>query len=773
MKSKIYSYLKFFIKIRIVHFLRNIFLFLFGARPNKENWQQRILIINLEAIGDVVVFTSVLKHYKKALPDKKIYLLLKENIGIEEMLKSFVDETIFVNYKKFATNPFYGFRYLNFLRNIGFQTVINQDFSSAEIIGKIISVNIGAKEIIGYEGCGLLFERPFDLNMKKNLSFIEKKIHPLFTKLIPSIDRNKYLRLPLINVIDHYKTIYESVTGRKEDDYSTQVFVKPKTVKIDGKYVVVVLGSSVAYKNWPVENFVEVSQVFKEFGWPVVLVGSSSEKHLSRKFKELYAGKCVDLVGQINIEEVASVIKDSFLLLSNDTGPAHIAVALKKPSITILGGGQFGMISLYGYTDINKWIYKEQDCFGDNWRCTHRTRKGEPTKCISSVPVVDVVNSLQQLINFLKENTNTKEVFKNSLADSKVSTTKKLKILYTGIQKENYSQKRGFGFEYNNFYLTLKSMPGMEVFEYPLDSILEKGRKRFNEDLLELVKNEKPDLFFSFMFTDELDKQTLKEIKNLTTSIAWFSDDSWRFYNYTRYWSPYFTWIITTYSWIPDFFKKIGYFNIIRSQWGANAYDYKPILVDKDIDVSFIGQYNSNRDQVISELRRAGINVFVRGWKWSEGRISQQDMIKVFSRSKINLNINSQPRRFRWKSFARLFLRRSAGWIIPDFNLVNNFYSWMNIGVPQIKARPFELAACKTFVISGFADDLDKFYKENEEMVFYRSTEELIEKIKRYLPLETEREKIADAGYKRTLAEHTYQKRFEDIFKRIGLKYDK
>lgn len=771
MNWKIYSYLKFFIKIRIVHFLRNIFLFLFCARPNRENWQQRILIINLEAIGDVVVFTSVLKYYKKTFPDKKIYLLLKENIGIGEMLRPFVDEIIFVNYRKFSLNPFYGVKYLNFLRKIGFKTVINQDFSPAEIIGKIISVNVGAEEVIGYEGAGLLFDKPFDLNMKKSLTFIEKRIYPSFTKIIPSIDRNRYLNLPSINVIDHYKIVYEEISGRKENNYSTEIFVKPKKTDIKEKYTVVVLGSSVAYKNWPVERFVEVSRIFKERGWLVVLVGSTNEKHLSRKFKELYSGKCLDLVGKIDITEVASIIKDCFLLLSSDTGPVHIAVALKKPSLTILGGGQFGMISLYGYSGINKWIYKEQDCFGDNWRCTHNAKRGKPTKCVDSISVNDVLVSLRELINFLKNNSHLKEGFRISFADRQLSNSahKKLKIIYTGIQKENYSQRRGFGFEYNNFYLTLKTMPGIEVLEYPLDEIIKKGKRRFNKDLLALVKNEKPDLFFSFMFTDELDKEALKEIKNLTTSIAWFSDDSWRFYNYTRYWPSYFTWIVTTYSWIPDFFKKLGYENVIRSQWGCNAHDYKPVLTDRDIDVSFIGQYNGNRGRVINKLRKAGIDVFVRGWKWPEGRAFQEDMIKIFSRSKINLNINSQPRRFRLKSFARLFFRRSADWIVPDFDWINNFYSWKNIEAPQIKARPFELAACKTFVISGFADDLDKFYKEDEEMVFYRSTEELIEKIKHYLPLETEREKIAEAGYQRTLRDHTYQKRFEDIFKIIGL----
>ena len=91
------------------------------------------------------------------------------------------------------------------------------------------------------------------------------------------------------------------------------------------------------------------------------------------------------------------------------------------------------------------------------------------------------------------------------------------------------------------------------------------------------------------------------------------------------------------------------------------------------------------------------------------------------------------------------------------------------MSIPQIKARPFELAGCGAFVISGMADDMSRYYRENEEMVFYQDTDDLIQKIKYYLKSGEERENIAGAAYARTLAEHTYEKRFEDIFRNSRL----
>lgn len=343
-----------------------------------------------------------------------------------------------------------------------------------------------------------------------------------------------------------------------------------------------------------------------------------------------------------------------------------------------------------------------------------------------------------------------------------------MKIIYLGTQKESYNPKRGMSFEYMNFYLTLKEMSGIEVVEFPFDRILEVGKVRFNEELLEMVRKEKPDLVFVFMFSDELDKKTLLEIKKITKTVAWYADDSWRFYNYSRRWYPYFTWNVTTYSWIPELAAKTGIRNVIRSQWAANPKTFYPVTdLKKDIEVSFVGQRNPERAKVIAELRDRGIVVYVRGWGWPEGKASQKEMLEIVSRSKITLNINSQRSPWNIESLGRLVAKRSMGRFIPDFHLAQNFESWRRIGVPQVKARPFELAACSAFVVSGFADDLDSFYKEGSEMVFYRGANDLAEKIDYYRKHDAERNRVASAGYARTMRDHTYEKRFRELFAMI------
>ena len=96
-----------------------------------------------------------------------------------------------------------------------------------------------------------------------------------------------------------------------------------------------------------------------------------------------------------------------------------------------------------------------------------------------------------------------------------------MKIIYAGIRTENYRPRRAESFEYHNFYLTLAHMPGVQVIEYPYDTILSVGKKRWNEGLRALVERETPDAFFTFMYTDEFDPNTLDVLKKETTTIAW------------------------------------------------------------------------------------------------------------------------------------------------------------------------------------------------------------------------------------------------------------
>ncbi|EKD67672.1 MAG: hypothetical protein ACD_48C00274G0002 [uncultured bacterium] len=299
-----------------------------------------------------------------------------------------------------------------------------------------------------------------------------------------------------------------------------------------------------------------------------------------------------------------------------------------------------------------------------------------------------------------------------------------------------------------------------------------------NKKIIDVVRSEKPDLCFFFLFENEFDLETIKEITQHSGSktFAWFSDDQWRFNNYSRYYAPCFDWISTTDKRAVEKYKKIGVTNVIKTQWACNHFLYHP----KDLrhigepvlnTVTFIGQPHGNRKKVIRALQKKQFPVVCYGNGWPQGRISQEKMINMFERSKINLNLTKVSTVRRFPNVVYLLLCKENGviklrsWkkIWEDFAIV--FQKTRE----QIKGRNFEVPGCGGFLLTGYAEDLEDYYVDSKEIVMFRGGRDLAKKIAYYSVHSEERKCIAKAGYERTIKDHTYEKRFLELFRLMGL----
>lgn len=103
-------------------------------------------------------------------------------------------------------------------------------------------------------------------------------------------------------------------------------------------------GASCDSKKWAKERFVEVSkQAIQLLDCDVVVVGGKEEKDLGSFLKKEIGGRVTDLTGQLSLTELAALLKKSRLLLSNDSGPVHIAAAVGTPTVCIFGRNQAGL----------------------------------------------------------------------------------------------------------------------------------------------------------------------------------------------------------------------------------------------------------------------------------------------------------------------------------------------------------------------------------------------------------------------------------------------
>ncbi|GAG51348.1 unnamed protein product, partial [marine sediment metagenome] len=95
-------------------------------------------------------------------------------------------------------------------------------------------------------------------------------------------------------------------------------------------------------------------------------------------------------------------------------------------------------------------------------------------------------------------------------------------------------------------------------------------------------------------------------------------------------------------------------------------------------------------------------------------------------------------------------------------------FSKNNYGKPHIIGKFSEVGACKTFVLTEYCEDYLDLFEEGKEIIMFKTKEELLEKIKYYLKNEKEREKIAEATYKKIINNYSLNIQLKKIFKEIS-----
>jgi len=115
----------------------------------------------------------------------------------------------------------------------------------------------------------------------------------------------------------------------------------------DQGIIVIHPDASSASKRWPKERFGQLAgRLAKESDKKVILVAGKGSESLTQAVARSANGDILDWGGQLNIRELAALIKRSALVISNDSGPMHIASAVGTPVIAIFGRTQPGLGSV-------------------------------------------------------------------------------------------------------------------------------------------------------------------------------------------------------------------------------------------------------------------------------------------------------------------------------------------------------------------------------------------------------------------------------------------
>lgn len=330
-----------------------------------------------------------------------------------------------------------------------------------------------------------------------------------------------------------------------------------------------------------------------------------------------------------------------------------------------------------------------------------------------------------------------------------------MRILYVAMRHEYGDPRRGLSFEEVNFRSALEGM-GHELttFDFMARS-RDEGIERMRAALIAAAEESRPDLAFFFLFTDQLDVATIGAVgrRGGCPTVNWFADDHWRFEDFTRHMAPAFDLAVTTDEDSLEKYAALPGVRVHLSQWACNRYAYRRVTEKIEHEVTFVGQPHGERREIIGRLGDAGYPVECWGFGWPRGPIEHEGMVEVFASSRVNLNLSNSSQAPGVKARVRRLLGLKGPAPRP----------------PQIKGRNFEVPGCGGFLLTERVPHLERYFRLGEEVGVYDGVEDLIEQLALWTGDDERRRAVAEAGYRRVLAEHTYDHRFSAIFAELGL----
>ncbi|MCS6976336.1 MAG: glycosyltransferase family 9 protein [Gemmatales bacterium] len=147
--------------------------------------------------------------------------------------------------------------------------------------------------------------------------------------------------LEQMHAVDRYWLVAEALgVGQFPKRFVIPIGSEPRTwagsrlADLPRPWFAVHLGTRWETKRWPPAHFADLCQrACQRFGGSVILVGSPSETPLAEEFSHQFSGPLLNLIGQTSLKQLAAVLEQADIMLSNDSGPLHLAVALGRPVV--------------------------------------------------------------------------------------------------------------------------------------------------------------------------------------------------------------------------------------------------------------------------------------------------------------------------------------------------------------------------------------------------------------------------------------------------------
>ncbi|MDB5077590.1 MAG: waaF [Chloroflexi bacterium] len=331
-----------YIKRKIVHFIQAVLFVLFtglGAGARLLKWERalgkldpsevhRILVIRLDLLGDMVNSMPAVAALHDRFPHARITMLTMPYTAAIPRQFSFVDEvlTLDPNIVRSPRNLLRPQTYMTFLK-MGLRLRRERFDLCVSLFGltaSIFAFASGARQRIGYlrESYPYMFTDPIPGRR------FDRRQHEVQwdLDLAAAAGASGAFRHPSLRVLPE--------PGIRVAARLAELGVCP------GDRVIGIHGGAIngAAKRWPAMHWAALAdRLIGDHGCKVILTGSASERHISDDIVARMSHTPIVLTGETDIDELLEVLARCDLVVSGDSGPLHLAVALGRPTVSIYG----------------------------------------------------------------------------------------------------------------------------------------------------------------------------------------------------------------------------------------------------------------------------------------------------------------------------------------------------------------------------------------------------------------------------------------------------
>lgn len=335
---------------------------------------RKILIIRNEYLGDIVTFIPALTALRNYFAGARLYLMTSE-IGREVLENSpLVDEFILADREKVIKMGLFEFvRLARLLRKERFDLIIStpNTFFKAQLCAFLS----GAPYRIGYNNInsGYLFN--------------------LLIKFEP--DNNEVrecFKIPEALGIKYGPQEYPDLWPGFEDSDFVSELLKEGGIAESDFVVGINLGSKQPANWWLPQRWAEViNSLHKDRGYKIILIGGDENRGFSDTVIRAAQITLLNTVGRLDVKQLALVVRRCNLIVSHDSGVAHMAVLAGIPAVVLFGKSSY---TKWGYPDNPRYraVYKDVCC-----RLCGKI-KCEDNICMKLIRAEDVLMAVREVL---------------------------------------------------------------------------------------------------------------------------------------------------------------------------------------------------------------------------------------------------------------------------------------------------------------------------------------------------------------------------------------